>query len=130
MPEIIGPSAAEFGRHISPGSWFLAKDSEIEERRELLPYSHYLRQAWTDLDLSGVLCVDGRPAVYLCEATHFIPDQKRERQRFAWNQGLVPLLIFVTPNHVEVHSTVKMPAPGAEDGGLFESGLSKQVPVG
>jgi hypothetical protein len=128
MPEIIGPTAAEFGRHISPGSWFLANDSEIEKHRELLPYSHYLRQAWTELDLRGVLCVDSRPVVYLCEAAQFTPDQKRERQRFAWNQGLVPLLVFATPNHVEVHSTVKMPAREAQGDGFFESGLSSLIP--
>ena len=128
MPEAIGSKVAEFGRHASPGSWFLAKDSEIEEQRELIPYSHYLRQAWTELDLRGVLCVDGRPTVYLCEATHFTPDQKRDRHRFAWNQGLVPLLIFVTPNQVEVHSTVKMPAKEPQGGGLFESGLTSLIP--
>jgi hypothetical protein len=128
MPESIGSKVAEFGRQASPGSWFLAKDSEIEEQRELIPYSHYLRQAWTELDLSGVLCVDGRPAVYLCEATHFTPDQKRDRQRFAWNQGLVPLLIFVTPNHVEVHSAIKMPAKEPEGGGLFERDLTSLIP--
>ena len=70
----------------------------------------------------------GRPAVYLCEATHFTPDQKRDRHRFAWNQGLVPLLIFVTPNQVEVHSTVKMPAREPEGGGLFESSLTSLIP--
>ena len=128
MPEAIGSKVTEFGRYVSPGSWFLAKQREIEEQRELLPYSHYLRQAWTELDLSGVLCVDGRPAVYLCEATHFTTDQKRDRHRFAWNQGLVPLLIFVTPNHVEVHSTVKMPAKGREGGGLFKSSLTSLIP--
>lgn len=128
MPEAIGSKVAEFGRHASPGSWFLVKDSDIEEHRELIPYSHYLRQAWAELDLSGVLCVDGRPAVYLCEGTHFTLDQKRKRHRFAWNQGLVPLLIFVTPNHVEVHSTVKMPKREPESGGLFESGLTSLIP--
>lgn len=67
MPETIEPRVVEFGRQASPGSWFLSKENEIEDRRELLPYSHYLRQAWTELDLSGVLCVDGRPAVYLAK---------------------------------------------------------------
>ena len=61
MPEAIGSKVAEFGRQASPGSWFLAKDSEIDDQRELIPYSHYLRLAWTELDLSGVLCVDGPP---------------------------------------------------------------------
>ena len=128
MPETIEPRIAEFGRQTSPGSWFLSKESEIEEQRELLPYAHYLRQAWTELGLSGVLCVDGRPAVYLCEAARFTQDQKRERHRFVWNQGLVPLLVFLTPNQVEVHSTVKMPERPQADQALFEGGVSSLIP--
>jgi SAM-dependent methyltransferase len=128
MPETIEPRVVEFGRQASPGSWFLSKESEIEERRELLPYSHYLRQAWTELGLSGVLCVDGRPAVYLCEAQRFTSEQKRERQRFVWNQGLVPLLIFLTPNQLEVHSAVKIPEKEPTDGTLFEGNISSLIP--
>src|SRR6267154_1397977 len=128
MPHGNPSNAGDFASHVSHGSLFLSKIEDIDREPRLLPYAHYLRQAWTRLDLSGVLCVDGRPTVYLCEATHFTPDQKRDRHRFAWNQGLVPLLIFVTPNHVEVHSTVKMPAKEPEGGELFESGLSSLIP--
>src|SRR5208282_6585296 len=124
MPETIETKTLEFGRHASPGSWFLSKASEIEGRPELLPYSHYLRQAWSEISLSGVLCVDGRPAVYLCEGVRFTQEQKRERHRFVWNQGLVPLLVFLTPNEVEVHSTVKMPQKELLDGGLFDGEVS------
>ena len=87
----------------------------------LLPYAHYLRQAWSELRLSGVLCVDGRPTVYLCEGARFTQQQKRERHRFVWNQGLVPLLIFLTPNQVEVHSTVKKPEKDPANDELFDS---------
>src|SRR5437773_693051 len=89
------PNVADFARHSSPGSWFLSKESDIEKHSALLPYRHYLRQAWRELDLAGVLCVDGRPTVYLCEAARITSQQKRERHRFTWNQGLVPLLIFL-----------------------------------
>src|SRR5713101_1439138 len=119
MPEAIELRIEEFGRQASPGSWFLSKEQDIGGRPELLPYSHYLRQAWTELSLSGVLCVDGRPTVYLCGATHFSQQQKRERHLFVWNQGLVPILVFLTPNQVEVHSTVKKPEEKGE--GLFET---------
>jgi N-6 DNA Methylase len=128
MPETIGSRVAEFGRQASPGSWFISKEAEIDGLQELLPYSHYLRQAWTELRLSGVLCVDGRPTVYLCEAVQFTPEQKRKCLRFVWNQALVPLLVFITPNHVEVHSTVKMPErePAAHD--LFDTDSSSLIP--
>jgi hypothetical protein len=116
MPVTIRTSAARFGSHISHGSIFLSSVDHIERQPELLPYAHYLRLAWNELDLSGVLCVDGRPTVYLCEDTRFTTDQKREKHRSVWNQGLVPLLIFLTPNTVEVHSTVKKPAnPASAD---------------
>ena len=106
-----------FAAHVSHGSLFLSKIEDIDREPRLLPYAHYLRQAWSRLDLSGVLCVDGRPTVYLCEGKRFTTAQKRERQRFVWNQGLVPLLILLTPQKVEVHSGVSKPSPkdGHED---------------
>ena len=92
----------------------------MRSTQRYLPYAHYLRQAWNELDLSGVLCVDGRPAVYLCGSERFTHQQKRENHRFVWNQGLVPLLIFVTPNQVEVHSTIKKPEKDAVSPELFD----------
>lgn len=120
MPETIDQKVAKFARHASPGSWFLSAERDIEQYPALLPYAHYLRQAWRELSLSGVLCVDGRPAVYLCGDTSFTPQQKRERHRFVWNQGLVPLLIFLTPDQVEVHSTVKKPEKESATNLLFD----------
>ncbi|HMH42450.1 MAG TPA: N-6 DNA methylase [Pyrinomonadaceae bacterium] len=118
MSAVVEQKVKEFGAHSSPGSWFLSNESDIEKYPELLPYSHYLRQAWRELDLSGVLCVDARPAVYLCGGIEFTTQQKRQRHLFAWNQGLVPLLIFLTENQVEVHSTVKKPEKDSQQ--LFD----------
>src|ERR1035438_7468557 len=120
--------AADFGRHASQGSLFLSDEGDIERLPALLPYAHYLRQAWGELNLSGVLCVDDRPTVYLCEGTRFTARQKWERHLFVWNQGLVPLLLFLTPDSVEVHSTVKKPGKEPEAGILFESGLPSLIP--
>ena len=128
MPETIETRVAEFGSHASPGSWFLSKESDIEAHPALLPYAHYLRQAWGELKLSGVLCVDGRPAVYLCGAASFTPQLKWKHHRFVWNQGLVPLLVFLTPDHVEVHSTVKKPEKEPANGDLFDGNLTGDLP--
>src|SRR5258705_12350371 len=105
MSADIKQRVEEFGAHASPGSWFLSKESEIEDHQALLPYSHYLRHAWNELNLSGLLCVDERPCVYLCGGEDFTAQEKRENHRFVWNHGLVPLLIFLTPNQKEVQST-------------------------
>ena len=115
MPSKNGITAAAFGSYISHGSLFLSSVDQIERAETLLPYAHYLRQVWKDLNLAGVLCVDDRPTVYLCEGARFSPDEKRAKQQIVWNQGLVPLLIFLTPNNVEVHSTVKKPTQSAAD---------------
>jgi restriction-modification enzyme MmeI-like protein len=126
MPETIDQKIVEFAEQASPGSWFLSSESDVEHYPALLPYAHYLRQAWNELNLSGVLCVDGRPAVYLCSSTAFTPQEKRECHRFVWNQGLVPLIIFLTLDQVEVHSTVKKPERPATDQ-LFDDSLSSLV---
>lgn len=125
MSDAILQKVEEFGAHASPGSWFLSKETDIEKYPALLPYSHYLRHAWRRLNLSGVLCVDERPAVYLCGGMEFSLQGKRERHQFVWNQGLVPLLIFLTPNRIEVYSAVKKPEK--ESVQLFDERLSSLV---
>jgi len=128
MPDTFDRKIAEIAEYASPGSWFLSKESDIERYPELLPYSHYLRQAWRELSLSGILCVDGRPTVYLCGGTSFTRQQKRESHLFVWNQGLVPLLIFLTPNQVEAHSAIKKPEKDSATGPLFNDNLSSLIP--
>src|SRR5260370_14197967 len=127
MLETVERKVAEFGEQASPGSWFLSREADIAAHPTLLPYSHYLRQAWEELKLRGVLCVDGRPTVYLCADVKFTPEVKRKHHSFVWNQGLVPLLIFLTPDQVEVHSTVKKPAK-EPDKGLFDEELPSLIP--
>jgi hypothetical protein len=100
MIETVEQKVAEFGELASPGSWFFSKEADVEGHPALLPYSHYLRQAWEELELRGVLCVDGRHTVYLCADVHFTAEAKRRHHSFVWNRGLVPLLIFLTPNRV------------------------------
>lgn len=125
MLDFIRQKATEFGAHASPGSWFLSKQNDIEAFPALLPFAHYLRQAWRELNLTGVLCVDERPSVYLCSDLEFTVEEKRKRHRFVWNQGLVPLLIFLTPKSVEVHSAVKKPEK--DNSQLFDDRLSTVV---
>jgi len=107
----------------SRGSVYLDKVEQIELYPYLLPYAHYLRQAWSELKLTGVLCSDGRPTVYFCEGTGFTQEQRRELHRFVWNQGLVPVLVLATPKKVEVHSAAKVP----EHPKLFEEDLPSLI---
>ncbi len=117
MIDAVAKKVAEFEGQVSPGSIFLSAERHIDEQLALLPYAHYLHQAWRELDLKGVLCVDGKPVSYLCGAQSFTRRKKKEHHSFVWNQGLVPLLMFVTPASVEVHSAVKRPE--REESGLL-----------
>ena len=127
MPEALAAWVTEFGKQASSASLFLSHKKEIESYPELLPYAHYLRQAWAELDLTAILCVDGRPTVYLCEAKRFSAVKKREIHRFIWNQALVPLVILGTLNAVEVHSTVRLPERESSDDNLFETHSSSLI---
>ena len=109
MIETLERRVTAVGELVSHGSIFLSTERHIDERPGLLPYAHYLHQAWRELDLNGVLCVDGKPVAYLCGAQSFTRQQRKQAHGFVWNQGLVPLLIFVTPSSIEVHSAVKRP---------------------
>ena len=109
MIDALKRKVEAFGEAVSPGSLFLSDERYIDDQTALLPYAHYLHQAWRELDLNGILCVDGKPVTYLCGARTFTRQEKKERHSFVWNQGLVPVLIFVTPGRVEVHSAVKRP---------------------
>ncbi len=109
MIDTLEKKIADFGESVAPGSIFLSAERHVDQHEALLPYAQYLHQAWRELDLKGVLCVDGKPVSYLCGAQTFTRKSKKERHRFVWNQGLVPLLIFVTPDHIEVHSAAKRP---------------------
>ncbi len=118
---------AAFAEHISQGSIFLASLDELGNHSILLPYAHYVAQAWNKLNLTGVLCVDGRPTIYICEGQSFDVKTKHATQQFAWNQGLTPLLVFLTRTAVEVYSTLRKPVEIPTDG-LFEAELPSLIP--
>lgn len=127
MSSSTNQRTAALAEHISQGSIFLASLDELEDHPILLPYAHYVTQAWDELGLSGVLCVDGRPTIYLCEGESFDLETKHSSQQFVWNQGLTPLLVFLTRTGVEVHSALRKPVE-ISTGGLFEAALPSLIP--
>jgi len=114
-----GFSGADFGGLVSHGSLYLSGIAQVDEIPWLLPYAHYLKQAWQELSLAGVLCVDGRPAVYVCEADAFTPQEVTARHHFVWNQGVVPLLILLSQGKAELHTAARKPLRPGPNGELF-----------
>ena len=112
MSDVVEKKVAEFGGQVSPGSIFLSAERHIDEQPRLLPYAHYLHQAWRELDLKGVLCVDGKPVSYLCGSL-IVSRAGRKKSSIGFRLESRPrsffLDAFATPASVEVHSAVKRP---------------------
>jgi len=90
---------------------YLSDVSELISHPELATVSHAIRQAWRELGLSGVLCIDHQPCAYIKEQKRFTADQKERLVKFVWNQGTAPQLILIDESKVEVYSSLARP-PG------------------
>lgn len=76
-------------------------------------YTHVLRRAWKNFsNLIGVLAIRGRPTVYIQERDG--PITMIEQRRF-WSNGIAPILLRVTPQEVQIYSSLRPPALSGED---------------
>ncbi len=67
MSPICEPKAADFGKHISQGSLFISKmEKTLNEKMFCSPMRIIFGWRGNEFNLSGVICVDSRPTVYLC----------------------------------------------------------------
>jgi hypothetical protein len=77
-----------------------------------VPQAHILRHAFDQLELDGILCVEGTPLIYFKEVAEIDPGQARELHRQFWNHGGAAVLTLVSPTKVQVYSGMTRPAPG------------------
>jgi len=95
---------------------FYASPGEIAADSTLSAYSHLLARAWHDFDLSGVVCLDGIPTLYLCcFAKRLAPEETAEYHRRFWNQGLATILVLADPNTVNLYSGLALPVQPGQD---------------
>ena len=94
---------------------FYASLKDIESDKSRQPYAHVMRRAWQALKLSAILCIDGRPTVYIKEVQRPNKNQLREWHRKFWNQGTATILIVLTPSDALVFSALAYPARPDED---------------
>lgn len=90
-------------------SLYLSAPAQLLDHQELAPVSHAIRQAWSELGLSAVICVDDQPTAYIKEQKRFTKDQKERLLKFLWNQGTAPQLILIEETRIEVHSALARP---------------------
>lgn len=78
--------------------------------------AHYMRRAFLTMELDGILCVDGKPTVYLKD---FKQPLKRSQvnyfhQKF-WNQSTATLLILQDPSNIYIFSAMVPPEEKTDD---------------
>jgi len=77
----------------------------------LLGYVSVIERAWREMALDGVLCMDGRPILYLKEfdlPSSFL--ERRTLQRLFWNQGVANVLVLADPTSVYIYSGLTKPS--------------------
>jgi len=68
------------------------------------------------MKLDGVLCLDGRPILYLKEyARPFSTAERLLQQRLFWNQGVANVLVLADPTSVHIYSGLAHPAKDHTD---------------
>ncbi len=113
-------------REAPAGLLFYGSPAEMKADSALTPYLHVLIRAWDDLGLSGVLCVDGLPTLYLAVRSKPVsPSDGASLQRLFWNQGVATVLVVADATTVRVYSGLAKPtradASTGEDIGLVEA---------
>ncbi|MGH9843667.1 MAG: HsdM family class I SAM-dependent methyltransferase, partial [Blastocatellia bacterium] len=94
---------------------FIRDREEIGSSDRLLPQANTMRRAWDEMNLDGMLCLDGIPTVYFKEFSRANQPTIRELQRQLWNQSIAPLLVLVFPSNIHVYSGLALPAEEEED---------------
>ncbi len=92
----------------------------------LLGYISVINRAWDEMNLDGVLCLDGRPVLYLKEFNRpFSPLERIQIQRRFWNQGVANILVLADPVTVYIYSGLAKPQKDEtaekEDAALVET---------
>ena len=54
-----------FGLPDAAKSIFFGDVDDVDKAASLNGQSHYMRRAFTEMKLDGILCIDGKPTVYL-----------------------------------------------------------------
>ena len=79
----------------------------------LAGYIRVLERAWSELDLSSVLCVNHVPTLYRIDSKSIVePDTLIKLHRRFWNQGVARVLLVVDPKTAYLLSGLQWPLQG------------------
>ncbi len=98
--------------HTAPqtGMAFYHSLAALQRDVTLLGYLSVIERAWQEMNLDGILCLDGRPVLYLKEYNRpFSPSERIIAQRCFWNQGVANVLVLADPTSVYIYSGLAKP---------------------
>ncbi len=92
------------------GFHYYRSSAEILRAPELFAYQHMLVRAWGEMDLSGILTLNGIPTVYVRDVPKLLtPAEAAGAQCRFWNQGVATVLLLRDPQKVRVFSSMTTP---------------------
>ena len=113
-----------------PGMHFYASLESVLQDDTILSYFSVIKRAWREMKLDGVLCLDGRPVLYLKSyARPFTNQERLFQQRLFWNQGVANILVLADPTTVYIYSGLARPARDDLDQAAAEEALVQTIPM-
>ena len=93
-----------------------------------LGYTSVLERAWSEMKISGALCLNGRPLLYVKEYARSFSSFERVRlQRLVWNQGVANVLVLADPESVYVYLGLTEPPGDEGDEAVATRGLVERM---
>jgi len=115
MASSVSADLNTFGLSREAEGMFFSTAQQAMANPHLNGQAHYMRRAFQEMKLDGILCIDGRPTVYLKDFRHPVTRrQVNDLHKKFWNQGTATLLVIQDPNRVLILSG--MVEPSDEDG--------------
>jgi type I restriction-modification system DNA methylase subunit len=110
------PNTSEiFGIKPLPDSIYFSSISEVDQSAPA-GQAHYMRRAFRTMELDGILCIDGKPTVYLKDFKHPLKraDVNQFHKQF-WNQSTATLLVLQDPRNIYIFSAMVPPEEKTEE---------------
>jgi len=125
MATVMEPTELVKSHRSPPGGMEFYETLESVRSDASLPgYVAVMERAWQVMELSGIVCLDGRPVLYLKEyAQPPSPSERIALQRLFWNQGVANVLVLADPTSVFIYSGLAKPPDDPLDEKKHESVL-------
>lgn len=110
------------------GMHFYASLESVMQDESTLGYFSVNKRAWREMNLNGVLFLDGCPVLYLKEyARPFTEQERLYYHKLFWNQGVANILILADPEYIYIYSGLAKPTKNDWDEPATEKALVEKM---